>query len=382
MKRKIGTTSITNPMVSELDAQKKTKIVDNSGDFNFDECLKNIVNGSYAPPKCDHTWNYNDGVKTCVDCNESTICHHESYTFDLGHRTCADCGMVSFAMSLERDAPSKMVYARSIKHGHRQFPVIDVGMNPNDKVKWETKIRCFKVSVELLVDGTFEPLVDEVLSGIREYSFHYDELVQDNGKQIIFKNLKINATSKQTKTTKNGTQVKNNYYILQWSFYAMKNNEEDTPYLLATVRSQPIIVFSHSKQIDEFNKQNNCLANVDKMFPCVLDSHSTDPVECSIFGNDLFEGTRLKIAGVELPLIRYKKFDNCASFIVSKELYTKVGNLFRNQMRMELPIYISNNSKEWVKTHTTVTFVNEKMLAQQLMTNVGEDLFDFEWNIQ
>jgi hypothetical protein len=195
-----------------------------------------------SPPQkvdCEHVWSYVDksSERECKKCHITGTCPHETMTFQMGHRTCTDCNIVPFGMKIERSPPNHVVYNRNIKADKNQLtaPLILVGMDANDHFNWKGVIRDFTVSVSLIEDKTFEPLVDGLLKGTSKYTFGFDRMEQDGGQEILFKCLKILSTSKQKKNLKNGTEIKDHDFILQWSFYANKCDAKATPILVAVL---------------------------------------------------------------------------------------------------------------------------------------------------
>jgi len=328
-------------------------------------------------------------TRTCVTCHLTENCPHDESKFVRDHRTCIHCGLSPFGMMLKRSVPTAVVYNRNLKmgKGRNTAPLIIVGRDRRDRRDWTSIVTGFYVEVELLVDGTYEALNNACLSGTKKYPVEFGDIKQDTGKSCVFSDLKITVTSKQVKETKNGEQVKDNAYVLQWSFYATKPDGKII--LLACVRTDPFLVHSHSEQIRK-NNGPQTLPKATKL--CPTQGNLTIAAEHALHGENFFPGTCVKLGGTgdvnggSVDPIGYIVAMNvhnsgAGTFMLTDDMLEKIRGCFEDAEELRLPISLCNDdNKTWVVTPLAITFANEAMLAQRLLSNGCE--FQEENNFQ
>jgi hypothetical protein len=339
-----------------------------------------FLNGPEISSECDHNWMYatQSSERQCEKCLIIECCPHENWSFDLGHRKCSDCGIVPFGMKIEHPPPLRVVYNRNIKSGKDQStaPLIIVGMNSEDKMDWAPLIRDYTIEVIVVEENTFEPLTGDILKGTTKYTFSHDRMKQDGGQEILFKGLKMASTSQQKKQLKNGKEIKDNNFMLQWSFYA--NKHDSSSILLSTVRSQPFAVHSHSKQIDEINVQQ-CPPTITLAIPNNLDTNlGFRNMKVAIFGKNIFDKSQIRIGPSVCDIQKHN--DGAGHIILTEDVMTNIRNS-NNGRQIKIPLEICNDKKNWIKTDTILTFTNDAMLAEQLLQSVGSNMSEFSFKM-
>lgn len=294
--------------------------------------------------------------------NHNEVCEHNDCNFNEGHRTCTDCGVVPFGMQLAQGPPANFVYKRNIRADgdENSYPLIHIGANPDDPKDWSQIIETFTVKVKIVNEGTFDEFVGEILSGPTTYNYSYKDV--EVGVNVLFKKLQVSVTSNQPKNLKNKDEetVSNNNFLLQWDFYANKKGHDSESFLLATVRSNPFRVHSHSKQIKEAYCKTD--PTVSRVIPAQVDMSRV--TEVAIFGsNFISKKTKVKLAGCSVGVDCHNR--GAGSFQINDEMLSRIRS--QNNIKNEIPVFISNDGESWIDTAVRISFINEDLLAEQLL---------------